>query len=330
MKTAFKGLKRSIGACVVMAAVALPVTLGSPALSQGYPDASKRLDWTIAFGPGGGNDILARTIIDILKKYDLYPGEIVAENRAGGSGAVGWGYVFSKAGDAYNISTTSGSFITTPLQADTPWKPGDFTPVALLATDDLLLLVKGDSEIKTLPEFIEAAKKDPPAIGGIGAVNVDFIIPTLLAEKAGFKFDYVSFNEAGELTTGLLSSSLDAIMANPGEVLGLIESGDMRALAYSGKETPESLGDVPTFAEAGYPNDISLPRGLILPPDAPKEAQDWWTEAMKKVVETPEWAEYIKKNNLTPNVLYGEDFAAFLANTQETFAKVLRASGAIK
>jgi putative tricarboxylic transport membrane protein len=329
MKTANR-LKRSIGAGVVSAAIALTAALGVPAAAQDYPDPAKRLDWTIAFGPGGGNDIMARTMIDILKKHSLYPGEIVAENRAGGSGAVGWGYLFGKSGDPYNISTTSGSFVTTPLQADTPWKPTSFTPVALLATDDLLLLVKGDSEIKTLPEFIEAAKKDAPAIGGIGAVNVDFIVPKLLSEKAGFTFDYVSFNDAGELTTALLSSSLDAIMANPGEVLGLIDSGDMRALAYSGKATPEALKDVPTFAAAGYPNDISQPRGLILPPDVPKEAQDWWIETMKKVVETPEWKEYITKNNLTPNVLYGEEFATFLTDTQETFGKVLRESGAIK
>ena len=329
MKTANR-LKRSFGACVVMAAIALPAALGVSAAAQDYPDQSKRLDWTIAFGPGGGNDIMARTMIDILKKHNLYPGEIVAENRAGGSGAVGWGYLFSKTGDAYNISTTSGSFITTPLQADTPWKPTDFTPVALLATDDLLLLVKGDSEIKTLPEFIEAAKKDAPAIGGIGAVNVDFIVPKLLSEKAGFTFDYVSFNDAGELTTALLSSSLDAIMANPAEVLGLLDSGDMRALAYSGKQTPETLKDVPTLDAAGYPNDISQPRGLILPPGVPKEVQEWWIETMKKVVDTPEWKEYITKNNLTPNVLYGEEFAAFLSNTQDTFAKVLREAGAIK
>ena len=56
--------------------------------------------------------------------------------------------------------------------------------------------------------------------------------------------------------------------SNPGEVLGLIESGDM-ALAYSGQETPKSLGDIPTFGEAGYAVNISMPRGLILAPDAP-------------------------------------------------------------
>ena len=230
--------RRALSGVAAIAGVllGLPRAAGG-ALAQAatdYPDPSETLDWTIAFGPGGGNDIMARTMIDILDKHDLYPGDIVAENREGGSGAVGWGYLYNQAGNPYAISTTSGSYITTPLQADTPWGPTDFTPVALLATDDLLLLVKGASEIDSLGEFIEQAKADPPTIGGIGAVNVDFIVPTLLAEKAGFDFEYVSFNAEGELITALLSDALDAIVSNPGEVLGLIESGDMKALAYSG------------------------------------------------------------------------------------------------
>jgi len=319
---------RTTSIAAAVAAAVMGGSLGAPALAQDYP--SKTLDWTIAFGPGGGNDIMARTMIDILKKYDLFPADIAAENRAGGSGAVGWGYVFNHAGDPYQISTTSGSFITTPLQADTPWKPTDFTPVALLATDDMLILVNGDSEIKTLEEFIAKAKEAPPVIGGIGAVNVDFIVPTLLSKKAGFKFDYVSFNDAGELNTALLSHSLDAMMANPGEVLGLIESGDMRALAYSGVKSPKAISDVPTFAEAGYPNDVSLPRGLILAPDVPEDVQNWWIETVKKVVETPEWAAYLDNNSLTENVRYGDEFFEFLQNTQNTFAEILRESGAIK
>jgi putative tricarboxylic transport membrane protein len=306
----------------------LPLAAGG-ALAQGYPDPNERLDWTIAFGPGGGNDIMARTLIEILDKHDLYPGDIVAENREGGSGAVGWGHLHSQAGNPYAISTTSGSYITTPLQADTPWGPTAFTPIALLATDDLLLLVNGDSDIGSLEEFIERAKTDPVTIGGIGAVNVDFIVPTLLAEKAGFEFDYVSFNAAGELNTALLSNALDAMVSNPGEVLGLIESGDMKALAYSGQKTPASLGDVPTFGEAGYPVNISMPRGLILAPDVPAEVQEWWIETMKKVVETPEWQEYIESNNLTENIRYGEDFRAFLEETSGTFEEILREQGAI-
>jgi putative tricarboxylic transport membrane protein len=311
-----------------IAAILLCLPLATrDAAAQDYP--SEQLDWTIAFGPGGGNDIMSRTLIEILDKHELYPAEIVAENRQGGSGAVGWGYLYGQAGNPYAISSTSGSYITTPLQADTPWGPTSFTPIALLATDDLVLLVNGTSDIDSIDAFIESAKADPPSIGGIGAVNVDFIVPTLLADKAGFEFEYVSFNAAGELNTALLSDALDAIVSNPGEVLGLIESGDMKALAYSGEKTPASLGDIPTFADAGYPVNLSMPRGLILAPDVPAEAQEWWIETMKKVVETPEWQEYIESNNLTENIRYGEDFRAFLEETSGTFEEILREHGAI-
>lgn len=321
-------LSKTLLKCLGAFAAATVLAAAPAAAQDPYP--SKRLDWTIAFGPGGGNDIMSRTLISILEKYKLYPGTIVAENRPGGSGAKGWGYLFSQKGNPYHVSTTSGSFITTPLQANTPWQPASFTPVALLASDDMLLLVNKSSKITSLKEFVAAAKAKPPSIGGIGAVNIDFIVPKLVSEKAGFTFNYVSFNKQGELITALLSSSLDAAMSNPGEVLGLLQSGDMRALAFSGKSTPSALGKVPTFAEEGYDIGISLPRGLVLPPDVPKEAQQWWIDTMKKVVQTPEWKAYIDKQLLTENVLYGEDFRAFLVKTQGVFGAILKQSGAIK
>ena len=308
---------------------ALAAACSLPAAAQDkYP--SKRLQWTIAFGPGGGNDIMSRTIISIIEKYKMYPDNIVPENRAGGSGATGWGHVFSQKGNPYHISSTSGSFITTPLQANTPWQPASFTPIALLASDDGLILVNGKSKIRTLKEFIEQAKAKPVSIGGIGAVNVDFIVPKLLSERAGFKFEYVAFNKQGELTTALLSGAIDAAFSNPGEVLGLVQSGDLRPLVYTGKATPKALGNLPTLGQEGYELGISMPRGLILPPDVPKDAQDWWIATVKKIVTTPEWKEYIDKQMLTENVLYGEDFRAYLTRTQGTFADILKKSGAIK
>jgi putative tricarboxylic transport membrane protein len=328
MKFNMQGLPGSTMAAAL--AVCVPLSVATPALSQSYPSPDETLDWTIAFGPGGGNDIMARSIIEILTKYELYPGDIQAENRAGGSGAVGWGYLYNQAGNPYGISTTSGSFVTTPLQADTPWKPADFTPVALLATDDLVLVVNGDSEIQNIEQFIAYAKENPINIGGTGTVNVDFIVPTLFAQKAGFEFDYVSFNDMSEQTTALLSKALDAMVGNPGEILGLIESGDLRPLAFSGRNVPKALEGTPTMGEIGYDIGVSMPRGLILAPDAPKEAQDWWIETMKKVVETPEWDEYIQNNTLTPTVIYGDEFASFLTDTMGGFEQVLRSVGAIK
>ena len=323
-------LSRRLFGAVAAAAFAAPLAVATPAFAQSYPSADETLDWTIAFGPGGGNDIMARSIIEILNKYDLYPGEISAENRAGGSGAVGWGYLYAQDGSSYGISTTSGSFVTTPLQADTPWQPEDITPVALLATDDLVLVVNGDSEINSIDEFIANAKANPINIGGTGSVNVDFIVPTLFAEKAGFDFDYVSFNSMSEQTTALLSNALDAMVGNPGEILGLIESGDLKPLVFSGQSTPAALEGVPTMGDIGYDIGVSMPRGLILPPNAPQEAQDWWIATMQQVVETPEWGEYISGNTLTPTVLYGDEFREFLVNTKNGFETVLREVGAIE
>lgn len=311
-------------------AVTAFLAIAAPAFAQQYPSADETLDWTIAFGPGGGNDIMARTIIDILNTYDLYPGDIAAENRAGGSGAVGWGHLFTQAGSGYGISTTSGSFVTTPLQADTPWAPEDFTPIALLATDDLVLVVNASSEIQNIDEFIAAAKAGPMNIGGTGTVNVDFIVPTLFAEKAGFEYDYVSFNSMADQTTALLSEALDAMVGNPGEILGLIEAGELRALVYSGQSTPAALAGVPTMGDIGYDIGVSMPRGLILAPDAPVEAQEWWIATMRQVVETPEWQAYIESNTLTPTVIYGEDFRTFLTTTMAGFEKILRETGAIE
>ncbi len=73
-----------------------------------------------------------------------------------------------------------------------------------------------------------------------------------------------------------------------------------------------------------------MPRGLILPPDVPKQAQQWWIATVKKIVETPEWKAYVEKQLLTENVVYGEDFRSFLNRTQDAFAEILRKSGAIK
>lgn len=301
---------------------------GTGGQSGNYP--SETLEWTVAFGPGGGNDIMSRTIADILRKQNLYPEDIVITNREGGSGAKGWGYVFGNSGDPYQISTTSGSFLTTPLQADTGWGPTSFTPIALLAADYLLILVPPGGP-DSFEDFVAQAKSGQPSIGGIGTVNVDFIVPSQLADAAGFEFKYVPFNEEGQLITALLSGSVDAIVSNPAEVLGQVEAGEMKALAFTGSDPIPSLPDVPTLADLGYSSiDIGMPRGLILAPEAPKEAQDWWVQTMQKVVEKPAWQDYIEKNHLVEKLRWGEEFNQYVAETSDTFKRILREQGAIE
>lgn len=318
-------------AAVAALALALAACGGDSGASGGGGDyPSEDLEWTIAFGPGGGNDIMARTMVDILQKQELYPENIVVQNREGGSGATGWGYLFSQKGDGYGVSTTSGSFITTPLQADTGWTPDEFTPVGLFATDDALLLVKGDSPAQDWDGWVDFAKeKGRVVVGGIGTVNVDFIVSALLAEQAGYEVEYVPFNEEGQLQTSLLSGAVDAMISNPGSILGQVEAGDMRPLVTTSDEPLKALPDVPTDTSLGIEGIPSMPRGLILPPDAPQEAQDWWIETMKEVVETPEWQSYLDDNNLSEDVRWGDDFETYLSETQAQFKKILTEQGAL-
>lgn len=293
-----------------------------------YP--SEDMDWTIAFGAGGGNDIMARTMVDIINQYEMYPENIMLENREGGSGASGWGYLFSHAGSGYDISTTSGSLITTPLQSDTGWTFEDFTPVGLFASDDAVFVVPEGSGYETWEEWVSyAQEQETVVVGGISTVNVDFILHQMLADAAGYKIDYVPFNEEGQLQTSLLSGALDAMVSNTGSILGQIEAEEVTPLLYTGIERLDAIPDVPTGEEKGIKDLPAMPRGMILPPDAPEEAKEWWIATMKEVVETPEWKEYIASNFLTENILWDQEFFDSLRETRDSFETTLDKAGAL-
>jgi len=317
---------------VFMAALAL-AACGGTGGSEGeaasdYPE--EPLEWTVAFGPGGGNDIMSRTIVDILKKEKLYTEDITVENIDAGSGAVGWGKVYANTGDPYSISSTSGSFLTTPLESDTGWTPEDFTHIGLLAQDASLFLTHKDSGLDTWEKWVQYAKSQGKvAVGGIGVVNIDLILHEELARQAGYEIEYIPFNEESQLITGLSSGSLDAVTSNPAEVLGQVESGDLNPLLYTGDEPMPGMEEVPTAGDKGYTDMVTTPRGVILPPGVSAEERQWWIDTLKKVVQTPAWQKYLKDNNLSPDERWGDDFTQYIAQTETDLEKRLREFGAL-
>ncbi|HEX2176806.1 MAG TPA: tripartite tricarboxylate transporter substrate-binding protein [Nocardioidaceae bacterium] len=318
------------GACltaaVTLAACGAPG--GGSASAENYPEES--LEWTVAFGPGGGNDIMSRTIVDILQKENLYPEDITIENVEGGSGAKGWGRVYAESGNPYAISSTSGSFLTTPLEADPGWAPTDFTHIGLLATDASLFLTHKSSGQTTWEQWVQYAKSQGKvAVGGIGIVNIDLILHSELAEQAGYQIQYVPFDDEGELITALTSGSLDAITSNPAEVLGQVDSGDMNALLFTGDEPMPGYENVPTAPSKGYTDMVTTPRGMILPPDVPEETRQWWIDTMKKVVQTPAWQKYLTENNLTPDERWGDAFSQYVEQTSSELETKLKQLGAL-
>ncbi|MDB6176209.1 tripartite tricarboxylate transporter substrate binding protein [Paracoccus sp. Z330] len=319
-------IKRNAASCLM--ATALAAGLAIPAAAQDYP--SERLTYTVAFGPGGGNDRMSRTVVDILRKYDLYDGNIVVENREGGSGAVGFSYVASKAGDPYRLTSTSGNFIGTPLVADTDWTYADFTPIGLLASDAMLMVVRADSEFTDVDGFVEAAKAGRVTIAGSGSAGPERVTASLFARSADIEFEYVPIGSGGELVTALTSGSVDAVVANPSEVAGQLEAGSLRALAFSDTARSTNNPDIPTFQELGYDFTFSLPRGVVMPDDITPEIRDWWVATLQEVIQKPEWQEYLAKNGMSGTPIWGEEFASYLEATSTQYRDTLAEIGAIK
>ena len=294
-----------------------------------YPEED--LNWTIAFGPGGGNDLMSRTIVEILNKYDLYGDHnIIVENREGGSGAVGWSYVKNQEGNAYQITSTSGNFISTPLVSNTGWNYEDFTPIGLLANDAMFFVVPADSEFETMEDFATAAESRRLTVGGIGSAGPDRVVAGLLMDAADVNFEYVPSQDGGQIVTSLTSNSVDAIIASPSEVAGQIEAGNFKALGYSEPQRSKTYPDIPTFTEQGYDVSFSLPRGVVLPSGVDEAAQEWWIDTLKEVVKTPEWEKYLTTNSISGNTIWGDDFMTYLENTNEQFETTLKEIGAVQ
>ncbi len=319
-------LHKTFVAAPVLAAILIsPMSI---AKDLDYP--TKRLNYTIAFGPGGGNDLMSRTVVDILKKYDFYDNTIRVDNLAGGSGAVGFNFVAQKKGNPYHLTSTSGNFLGTPLVSNTGWTYEDFTPIGLLAQDAMFIVVRADSQFENAKDFVEYAKSNRVTVGGTGAAGPERVVASLFAEAAGFSYDYVPSQDGGGMVTSLTSKSVDAIVANPSEVSGQIKAGNFRPLAYSEAQRSTIYTEVPTFKEQGYDFSFSLPRGVVMPDGVDSRVQQWWVNTMKKVVETQEWKDYLNTNSLSGNTVWGEDFAKNLAATNADFKRVLTQIGAIK
>ncbi|PZE21061.1 tripartite tricarboxylate transporter substrate binding protein [Paenibacillus xerothermodurans] len=277
-------------------------TGGNISHSAGFT-LTKDVEFVVPYSAGGGSDINARAMAQIMKTQKLVDKNILIINKPGGTGAVGNSYTFSKKGDAHTLMTwVSGQQAATVVnKADVMLK--DLTPIATLAVDSFLILVKADSEFKTFDDLVKAAKENPDkvTIGGAGATQEDYLIHHLINKHAGAKLKYVTFNSGGEALTGLIGGHIDVMSSNPNEVIAQIEAGQLRALAATSEERLSSpLEQVPSFKDLGYPGiQLTQFRAVAGPPGMPPEAVKHWEGVFKQIHESKEWQDnYIKKYNL--------------------------------
>lgn len=298
--------------------VALGAMVG-PVATQEYP--SRDIEMIIPFGVGGGSDTLARTIASVISEMGLLPVQILPENRPGGSGAVGYGYVGQQQGNDHLIATVSVSFFTTPLLGASPVSYEDFTPLAAISYSPYVLAVPTASPYESVEDLASAERLTTATVG---VVSDAALLADMLSDSAGVQIDAVPFDGEGEALAAVLGGHVDIVFMNPSELLSQTEAGTLRPLAVSSAERVEAFPDVPTFAELGHDIEHVQLRGLVMPGGVSEEVVAYWENILEQVASSDEWREqYIEAYFDSPAYLNSEEFGALIEQTNDRYRAIM-------
>lgn len=297
---------------------------GNAASAGGEFKPSGDVRMIVPFSAGGGSDLSGRAIAAGLESItDL---NISTENRDGGSGAVGYSHFLAQEGKDNYLLAAETALLALPLTQDVEFDYTSFTPIMKLGDDYTLLVVAPDSPFETCADVVEAAESDRVVAAVSGATSLDEIVFTLVEDETGVEFDRVPFESGSEVLAGLLGGQVDIASLNPGEVLGQLESDDLKALcAFSDERYEfEELADIPTAKEQGVDVAFAQFRGFIAPGGISDEARQYWIDAAEEFEQTDAYRDYIEQNVMQANAVYGDDFVAYLDGNNADLEKVLK------
>ncbi|MCH1883801.1 tripartite tricarboxylate transporter substrate binding protein [Agrococcus sp. ARC_14] len=300
----------AIGA-VAIAALA-GCSSAAPAGQEG-PFEPSDVRMTVPFSAGGGSDASGRAIASGLEAATGTT--ITVENREGGSGAVGYSHLFAQEGNASQLLAAETTLLSLPITTEVDYDYTSFTPIMKLGDDYTLVVVPADSPFQTCTDVVDAAGGEGVVVAVSGAISLDEIVFTLIEQDQGVEFDRVPFESGSEVIAGLLGGTVEVGSLNPGEVLGQLESGDLRALCSLSEERYEyeQIADVPTAIEEGIDVSFAQWRGFIAPGGITEEARQYWIDAAEAYVASDAYTQYIEDNLMQPNAVYGDEFVEYLA-----------------
>jgi len=318
---------------LALGGAAFLLVIGVPHDSSAWTP-SKPVEFVVQAGPGGGSDVLARTMASIIEAEKLSPVPFVIVNKPGGGSVVGTTYVAQQKGNPHVLATYHSGNLVAPISAGVEIAQAkNLTMIANLAVDEQMLVVRYDAPYKTVKDVVAAAKKAarPFNVGGTAPAQDDQICNCLFERAAGIKLRYVSFNGGGEAVTALLGGHVDMIWANPNEFAPQAEAKEVRPLAVARDERLPYMKDVPTFREQGYKVTWKMFRGIVAPPRLSPEAIAFYETTFKKMSDSARWKKgYIDKYILTPLWMGHEGYVKFVADQERLAVGVLKDLGLTK
>ena len=252
------------------AAVAL-AAIGTASAQPAFP--SKPVHIFVPYSAGGGVDILARTLADVVSRQ--WDQGVVVENRPGAGGVVASQALVMSPPDGYTLIVVASGHATNPfLYPALPYDTfKDFTPISLLASSSNILLVRADSPFKTLDDVIAQARAKPGSLsfGHAGTGTSTHLAGELLKNLARIDINAIPYKGGAGAINDLLGGQIPMSFNNGPESVGQLEAGKLRALAVTTASRAPFLPDVPSMAEtlAGYDTEVWW--GLLGPAGMPRE-----------------------------------------------------------
>jgi tripartite-type tricarboxylate transporter receptor subunit TctC len=298
--------------------------------AQTFPAQPIRL--VVPFTPGGGTDAVSRLIADKLIKTQ--PGwSVITDNRPGAGGNIGMDVVAKARPDGLTLAMgqTNTLAINPALYAKMPFDTlKDFTPVALVASQPMVLVVKSDGAYKSVADLVAAAKARPgqltQALAGTGTVG--HLAGEMFGKAAGIKFTNVPYKGAAPAIQDLIGGQTDCMFATPQAVLGLIKGGKLRVLAITALRRLPVLPDAPTLDESGYKGfEATDWKAIVAPAGTPPAIIRQLNEAIDKALGSPATIGQLLADGSAPMKGTPEQVAAYIRAEYARWGAAVRAAG---
>jgi tripartite-type tricarboxylate transporter receptor subunit TctC len=299
-----------------------------PAAAE-YPD--KPIKLVVPFPPGGPTDIVARPLAQALGT--ALKTTVVVENRGGAGGSIGADVVAKSPADGYTLlmGTVGTNAINGALYKSLPHDPvKDFTPVALVASSPVGLVVNPASPYKTLAEYVADAKANPGKVsfGSAGAGSPGHLTGEMFAAAAQVKLQHVPYKGSAPAITDLIGNQIPSMFDPVQATMANIRAGKLRALAVSGTARSAALPDVPTFAEAGIKGVESRAWWAVFgPANMPADVTAKLRTEIEKIAKSDAFRDSLGAIGVQTNT-EGTALAEFQRQEVERWQKAVRESGA--
>ncbi len=300
----------------VVAATALAVAANA-ALAADYP--SRPVTLIVPWGAGGGTDAVARMLASLLEKDFGQPVNVV--NRTGGSGVVGHQAIATAAPDGYTFGLITFEITQMHHQGLTQLNGASFTPIGLINVDPAAIQVNADSPYKTLPDLLDAIRKNPGKLKASGTARGGSWHLSLYGMLADLKIDPASVpwvpsvsNAAG--LQELVAGGVDIVSGSHPEARALIEAGRVRSLAIMDEVPSQLFPKVPTLKAAAGSKWLSgVWRGIAAPKNLPKAVEERLIATVKKAYDSKEFREFMTGRGFGLRYLPPQEFAAMMTKT---------------